>query len=117
MNILMKDGEVTAVLDWPNFKITDPISDLAFTITLTAVQGGQIASQSEVDNIIERYVDSYLKLNPISIENIPHYRVLRCVLALRQGAIGQDIWRQPHAVKGTTEYIHEITGIQITPPY
>ena len=117
MNILMKDGEVTAVLDWPNFKIADPISDLAFTITLTAIQGGQMASQSEVDNIIERYVGSYLKLNPISIENIPHYRVLRCVLALRQGAIGQDIWRQPHAVKGTTGYIHEITGIQITPPY
>ena len=117
MNILMKDGEVTAVLDWPNFKITDPISDLAFTMTLTAVQGGQIASQSEVDNIIERYVGSYLKLNPISIENIPHYRVLRCVLALRQGAIGQDFWRLPHAVKATTGYIHHVTGIQITPPY
>jgi hypothetical protein len=43
--------------------------------------------------------------------------VLRCVLALREGAAGQDVWRLPHAVKGTTGYIQKTTGIQITPPY
>jgi aminoglycoside phosphotransferase (APT) family kinase protein len=117
MNILVKDGEVTGVLDWPGFKIADPISDLAFTITITAIQGGQILPESQIENIIERFVDSYLKHNPVSIEHLPYYRVLRCVLALREGAAGQDVWRLPHAVKGTTEYIHHITGIQITPPY
>ena len=117
MNILVKDGEVTGVLDWPGFKIADPISDLAFTITITAIQGGQILPQSEIENIIERFVGSYLKQRPVSIEHLPYYRVLRCVLALREGAAGQDVWRLPHAVKGTTGYIQKTTGIQITPPY
>jgi len=117
MNILVKDGEVSGVIDWPGFKIADPVSDMAFTITLTAIHGGQILSQSEIEYITERYVNSYLKQRPVSIEHIPYYRVLRCAIALREGAAGQEYWRLPHAVKGTTEYIHDITGIQITPPY
>jgi aminoglycoside phosphotransferase (APT) family kinase protein len=117
MNILVKDGEVTGVIDWPGFRIGDPVSDMAFTIALTAIHGGQFLSRSEIENVMERYVDSYLKQRPVSIEHIPYYRVLRCVIALREAAAGQEYWRLPHSVKGTTEYIHEITGIQITPPY
>lgn len=117
MNILVKDGEVTGVIDWPGFKIADPISDLAFTITITAIQGGQILSEPQIEDIIERFVDSYLKQRTVSIEHLPYYRVLRCVLALREGAAGQDVWRLPHEVKGTAGYIHHITGIQIMPPY
>ena len=117
MNILVQDGEVTGVIDWPGFKIADPISDMAFTLTVSSTFAGQIMSSPDVEKLMERYLDSYLKIRPASIEHIPYYRVLRCVIALRESAAGQEVWRQPHAVKATTEYIHEITGIRVVPAF
>jgi len=117
MNILVKDKEVSGVIDWPGFKIGDPVSDMAFTIALTGIHAAQIATQAEIENVIERYLASYLKIRPVSLENLPYYRVMRCANALCEAAEGQEYWRLPHAIKGTTEYIHEITGIRVTPEY
>jgi aminoglycoside phosphotransferase (APT) family kinase protein len=119
MNILMKDGKVAGVIDWSGFKIADQVSDLANSINLVAIHGEQLLllPQPEIVNIIERYVGSYLKQNPVSIEYVPYYRVLSCVISLLSGAAGQEQLRLPYAVKGATEYIHDITGIQITPPF
>ena len=53
----------------------------------------------------------------IPIEHVDYYRILRSLLALQEGARGQEIWRLPHAVKEITGYIRKITKIRIIPPY
>ncbi len=117
MNIMVKDGEVAGVIDWGNFRLADQVSDLANSINLFAVHGEQLLSlsQLEVEDAIKRYTDSYLKQNPVSLEHIPYYRVMSCVLSLYSGAAGQEQLRLPYAVKGATDYIREATGILITP--
>ncbi len=119
MNILVKDGEVTGVIDWGTFRLADQASDLANSINLINIHGEWLLSlsQLEVEGVIEKYTDSYLKQNPVSLENIPYYRVLSCVLSLRSGAAGLELLRLPYAVKGTTDYIQKTTGILILPPF
>ncbi len=37
LNILVKEGQVTAVLDWPGFSIADPVLDVAYTVVLLTI--------------------------------------------------------------------------------
>ena len=115
LNILIKDGKVTGVLDWPGFIIADPVLDVAFTVVLSTVIAKQFMPQIEWEKIREEYINSYRKARPLDLKHLEYYRALRCVMALLDGAEGQEVWKHPLAVKELTDQIHEITKIRITP--
>ena len=120
LNILIQDGKVTGVLDWPGFIIADPVLDVANTIVLTTIPSKHIAasmgSYSSVDweMIVQLYLDAYRTQSPLDSEHLDYYRVRRCVDALIQGFEGQKVWQHPLIVKDLIEYIHNITDLEIT---
>jgi aminoglycoside phosphotransferase (APT) family kinase protein len=122
LNILIQDGKVTGVLDWPGFIIADPAFDVANTVVLTTIPSKHISASmdgfSSVDweMAAQLYLDAYRTHSPLDGEHLDYYRVRRCVDALIQGFDGQKIWQQPLIVKDLIEYIQKITDLEITMP-
>ena len=122
LNILVADGMVTGVLDWPGFAITDPVFDVANTVVLTTIPSKYLIASMEGfesvdwDLFGEAYLAAYRTYRQLDSTNLDYYKVKRCVMALIQGFEGQKVWQHPMIVADLVGYIHEITGIQIMIP-
>ena len=116
INILMKAGTVAGVLDWGSFLIADPALDVAFTLELIILIGNRVLPLTEIDALIEKYLEAYADKRPLAFDRLDYYRVLRCIAALIEGALGQEIWRTLDIVKNLSDTIHQVTNIRISPP-
>jgi len=123
INILVHDGVVTGVLDWPCFRVADPVLDVATTVVLITIPYKHLMKVSGPDlspvdwKLFERlYLDAYQAEVPLDESHLDYYRVTRCVNALVEGAEGLALWRHPLIFEDLLEYIHSVAGIQITMP-
>lgn len=122
LNILVNDGQVTGVLDWGGFTITDPVFDVANTIVLTTIPAKHLTASTkgfssvDWDFVAELYLSAYQTQKQLDSTNLDYYRVRRCVMSLIQGFEGQKVWQHPLIVRDLLAYILDITGIQITMP-
>jgi hypothetical protein len=55
-------------------------------------------------------------VRPLDGEHLDYYRTLRCVMALVEGAEGQEVWARPATVARLTEWIQQTAGIRVMPP-
>ena len=124
LNILIQDGIVTGVLDWPGFLIADPALDIANTILLTTVPFKHLASSllgpnfasADLERASQLYLDAYRAQLPLDITNIDYYRVRRSIHALIEGFRGHQVWHHSLIVKDLIELVHKATEIRITMP-
>lgn len=124
LNILVQDGEVTGVLDWPGFLIGDPALDVGNTVLLTTVPFKHLASTvlgpdfAEVDWEMgsRQYLDAYQAQMPLDCTNVDYYRVRRSINALIEGYRGHQVWQHPAIRKELIDSVHQFTGIRITLP-
>jgi aminoglycoside phosphotransferase (APT) family kinase protein len=114
LNILVQDGQVTGVLDWPGFIVADPLFDVANTVILTMMSAKHLLSLTEWEIVIEMYLGAYRAQRPLDLTHMDYYKARRCVVALMEGADGHNVWQNPLIVKELTECVHSITGIRIT---
>ena len=120
LNILIRDGEVSGVLDWPGFLIADPAYDVGNTIMLTkafehiAPSVSPAFSSFRSEMIVKPYLDAYRSERHLEETYLDYYRVRRCVHALIQGKQGQAIWQHPLIVRDIVDFISATTGIHIT---
>ncbi len=122
-NILMQDGKVTGVLDWPGFYLADPDMDVASTIWLISIvyqrQAGKVDPAFASYNwrmFSRRYLEEYRKQLPADDAKLEYFQVLRSIAAFRDAARGQALFRDPGLVKDIVDFIHEATGILIKVP-
>jgi aminoglycoside phosphotransferase (APT) family kinase protein len=121
-NILVKDGVVTGVLDWPGFTIADPVYDVANTIVLTTIPARHLTasmdgfSSIDWDTAAALYLAAYRSHNPLDSTHLEYYKARRCVMALIQGFEGQKVWQHPMIVDDLVGTISDITGIQVIVP-
>ena len=120
LNILVQDGKVTGVLDWPGFLIADPALDIANTIALATIPFKHLAPTLGLDVtsvdfgiFAESYLDAYQAEKTLDKSHLDYYQVRRCVNALIQGLEGQTVWQQPPIVRDLIAFIRSITDIQI----
>jgi aminoglycoside phosphotransferase (APT) family kinase protein len=116
MNLLVQEGKVTGVLDWPGFMIADPALDVANTLTLMATSGKHILRIEQWEVLIEMYLAAYQAERALDRTHLDYYRARRCVGALAEGARGQQVWRQPPVVRDLIGVVQQVTGIRVTPP-
>jgi len=124
LNILVQDGEVTGVLDWPGFLIADPALDVANTLLLTTLPFKHLASTilgpafASVDWEMgsRLYLDAYRAQLVLDSTNLDYYRVRRSISALIEGYRGHQLWRHPSIRKDLMDFVHQVTGIRITMP-
>jgi aminoglycoside phosphotransferase (APT) family kinase protein len=117
LNILIQEGKVTGVLDW-HLSIADPVLDIANSIRLIAmIPHFSIAGTESVDweAFIRKYLDAYRTLLPLDLTHIDYYRVLQNLVFLYDNGNMQAL-RIPSLIHETLEFIHKVTGIQITLP-
>jgi aminoglycoside phosphotransferase (APT) family kinase protein len=91
LNILMKDGRVTGVIDWPNVIVADPAFDVASTrVILGLVPVGLLgvppAQRGLVDLgrriLVARYVSGYRRRQPLDAARLAYYEALACMRGL-----------------------------------
>jgi aminoglycoside phosphotransferase (APT) family kinase protein len=124
LNILVQDGEVTGVLDWPGFLIGDPALDVGNTVLLTTVPFKHLASTLlgpafagvDWDNSSRQYLDAYQAQLPLDSTNVDYYRVRRSINALIEGYRGHQLWQHPAIRRDLIDFIHQFTGVRITLP-
>ncbi|TRO53811.1 hypothetical protein E2P71_05680 [Candidatus Bathyarchaeota archaeon] len=69
-----------------------------------------------VGDFTAAYLSAYRRILPIDDERIPYYKVLRCVMALQEGADGQVVWTHPEIIGYLTDEIHAQSGVSVEPP-
>ena len=113
MNLLVREGRIAGVLDWPGFMVADPTSDVATTIVLTTISAKHLLSLAEWEAAVEFYLDAYRARRSLDLRYLDYYRARRCIIALVDGASGQAVWQHPAIVQDLIAYMHEVTGIRI----
>ena len=123
LNILVRDGEVTGVLDWSGFLIGDPAFDIGNTLVLITIPFKHVAptlgmdfSNVDFELVAETYLQAYRAEKLIDSTHLEYYMVNRCTNALMEGAQGQPVWQHPLIVKDLLTYINSVTGISISLP-
>lgn len=115
LNILIKDGKVTGVLDW-HLYIADPVLDIANTLRLiTMIKHLSVPGAESVDweTFLRKYLDAYRAQLPLDLTNMDYYRVVQNLVFLYDG-INMQALRHPLLLKESIEFIHKVTGIRIT---
>jgi aminoglycoside phosphotransferase (APT) family kinase protein len=115
-NILVKDGEVTGVLDWAGFVIADAVMDVAFTMVILSIAAKHLTPTHDWDEVMSKYLDAYRSERPLDSEYLDYYRTLRCVAALVEGAEGQEVWTSPPLLNGLIKHVREIAGVRVAVP-
>ena len=116
LNLLVQEGRVTGVLDWPGFLIADPALDVANTLTLMETSGKHLLRIAQWEIVIQMYLAAYEAERPLDRMHLDYYRARRCVGALAEGARGQQVWQQPPVVRDLVEVVQQVTGVRVTLP-
>ena len=123
LNILVSEGKVTGVVDWPGLVIADPELGIGNTLVLLSIGYKNLAPTirpelADLDFIllVQKYLDAYRAVRPYNASNLSYYRVRRCVHALVQGVEGQVVWQHPGIVRDLCDYVRGVTGILIHLP-
>lgn len=113
MNLLIKDGEVNAILDWSGFMVGDPMYGLGWTKALFIATGKSELPEDVFNQLVQSYIDAYESIHPIDYEKMDYYVVFRLVRALLEGKEGQEVWTRPNIVKNIVNEIKEMTDILV----
>lgn len=124
LNILVQDGQVTGVLDWPGFLIADPALDVANTLLLMTVPFKHLApallgpgfTAVDWEMGARLYLEAYRAERPLDGTHLDFYRVRRSIDALIEGTEGHQVWQHPAIAQDLVELVHAITGIRIAVP-
>lgn len=114
LNILVQGEAVSAVLDWSGFAVGDAMMDVAFTDIILSIAAREVLPAGDLDQLRAGYFEAYETIRPLDRERLDYYRTLRCVMALVEGAEGQEVWAKPHTVARLTEWIERYTDIPAT---
>lgn len=124
LNILIQDGRVSGVLDWPGLLVADPALDVANTLMLSTVIAPRVASfplgqafaPVDWEVFSQQYLDAYRAERALDETPIAYYQALQSARALMDGFGWHGVFDHPSVVEGLTETIRGITGIRITMP-
>jgi aminoglycoside phosphotransferase (APT) family kinase protein len=115
LNLLVQDGRVTGVLDWPGFMIADPVSDVATTTVLVEISGKHVLGAEGMQAFVRLYLDAYETCRPLDRTRLETFRARRCITALLEGAEGHPVWQQPAIVADLVACARDVTGLRLEP--
>jgi aminoglycoside phosphotransferase (APT) family kinase protein len=132
-NVMVDDGEVTGVLDWPGAQLADPEYDVAVSLVLMAVAGPSLAKDVPADAFeafATSYVEAYSRRRALDPGRLRYYRAYRAIRAFIRGTAArtpgveaellprdQYPWAEEGALHRLAGVIKETTGIdQPLPP-
>ena len=109
-NLLAKDGEVTAILDWTACRIGDPAMDVASTLVIFNAATKHIIPSFDSKIETQKYLDAYRRERDLNEQHLGYYQVLGCALRLFTGGF---IWTQPPIQNELINIIYEFSKIPV----
>ncbi len=128
-NVMVKDGEVTGVIDWVNAMVAEPAMDVGFTVAAFLTVPVPIPSilrqlvYASIGAGGRAYERAYRRQAPLPAERVRYYEAMRCVselvwmgTRLASGAAKNGAYQSPEGVRRLTSHLHRITGIELRFP-
>lgn len=112
-NLLAKDGEVTAILDWSSCRIDDPAADVASTLVIFNAATKHIIPSFDSKIETKKYLDAYRGGRDLNEQYLGYYQVLFCILRLFGGGF---IWSQPTIQHELLNIIYDFSKIRVEVP-
>jgi len=82
LNILVKDGEVSGVLDWSTARIGEPERDVASTFCTLTIYGPMVIPDYDWGGLVEKHVEAYHRHSVLDVERLNYYKAVNSVAAL-----------------------------------
>jgi aminoglycoside phosphotransferase (APT) family kinase protein len=115
-NLLAKDGQVTAILDWSCCRIGDPVMDVASTLVIFNAATKHIIPSFDSKIETQKYLEAYTRERDLSERHLEYYQLLGCAIALFTGANGISIWTQAPILNELVNMIYDFSKIQVRIP-
>ena len=112
-NLLAKDGEVTAILDWSSCRIGDPAADVASTLVIFNAATKHIIPSFDSKIETKKYLDAYRGQRDLNEQHLGYYQVLFCILRFFAGGL---IWSQPPIQNELLNIIYEFSTMSVEVP-
>ena len=115
-NVLAKDGEVTAILDWTACRIGDPAMDIASTLVIFNAAAKHIIPAFDSNIETQKYLDAYRDERDLNEQHLGYYQVLFSALRLFIGTKEAAVWTQLPIRNELIIIIYEVTKIHVEVP-
>lgn len=115
-NLLAKDGEVTAILDWSSCRVGDPASDIASTLVIFNAATKHIIPSFDSKIETQKYMDAYRSERDLNEQNLGYYQVLFCALRLFIRTKEVFVWTQPAIRNELINIIYDFSKIHVEVP-
>lgn len=116
-NILIKQGTISAVLDWTGFRIWEPETDVANTIITFTCVAPSMDRTIDWNHFINRYYECYLNGNPLDQARVAYYEALRCIRFILAFEVeGFEVFGRLGVQARLVQRFHELTGIKLKRP-
>ena len=113
LNLIVEDGRVSGVLDWPGFLIGEPAYDVGTTVFLGQVAAPALLPEINWSRLVRRYLELYMNGSLLEPERVDYYSAFRCLLSMFEGAEGHMAWSHPEVRERLTGYFREKTGASV----
>lgn len=129
-NIMVKDGEVTGVIDWVNASVAEPAMDVGTTV------GSFVTVPVPIPVILRQlvyasmraakrsYERAYRRLAPLPASRVQYYEAVRCVselvwmgARLMNGDATTGVYQSTEGVRRLTRHLRRLTGVEVRFPF
>lgn len=115
-NILVRDGQVSGILDW-HFYLGEPESDVALTHNILTINSKLHVPETKwqhLDDFTQKYLYAYQEGKHLDPTKLRYYRAVHCLRDLGEGVRRGGKYRtHPYRVNTQRTIVENITGLKI----
>lgn len=115
-NLLAKDGEVTAFLDWSSCSVGDPSADVASTLVIFNAATKHIIPKFDSKFETQQYLDAYKGERDLNEQHLIYYKVLFSSIRLFIGTKEVVVYTQLPIRNELINIIYELSKIHVEVP-
>jgi aminoglycoside phosphotransferase (APT) family kinase protein len=113
MNILIDQGQISAVLDWQGFRLGEPEFDVMNTMMKLQCLASVLAPQYNWPALLKRYVAAYQQILHLTADKLPYYQAVWCLYFYIQIIGGLPRVNRPQIRQNLLGHLKAITGIEL----
>lgn len=114
-NVIVREGRLAGVLDWPNATLAGRELDVGSVLTLGIV-ARHLVSPAPPPGLWESFFERYRREAPLDPRTLDYYRTRRGLKALLSAAGGRRMWRHPAVVADLVRDLRDRTGVALPDP-
>jgi aminoglycoside phosphotransferase (APT) family kinase protein len=115
-NLLAKNGEVTAILDWSSCSVGDPAADVASTWVIFNAATKHLIESFDATGETQKYLDAYKCVRDLDEQHLQYYQALFSAFRLFIGIKEVVIYTQVPIRNELIDIIYDLSKIHIDVP-